>query len=119
MCARTDQWLNCTPERGVKRLVGWLTSQEQERQRRSFACGNAKIENKDITPEAIETAASALASDDSRMERVTPGLLAANFFDHSGSQQRPQQIHGALLGYAQCTPYLRRSHAAVVAEQLE
>jgi len=43
-----------------------MTSQEQERQRRSFAYGNTKIENKDITPEAIERAASALASDDSR-----------------------------------------------------
>lgn len=43
-----------------------MTSQQQERQRRSFAYGNTKIENKDITPEAIETAASALASDDSR-----------------------------------------------------
>jgi len=43
-----------------------MTSQEQERQRRSFAYGNTKIENKDITLEAIETAASVLASDDAR-----------------------------------------------------
>jgi hypothetical protein len=42
-----------------------MTSQEQERQRRSFAYGNTKIENKDITPEAIESAASALASSES------------------------------------------------------
>ena len=42
-----------------------MTSQEQERQRRSFAYGNTKIENKDITPEAIESAASALAASES------------------------------------------------------
>jgi hypothetical protein len=43
-----------------------MTSQEQEQQRRSFAYGNTKIENQDITREAIERAASVLAADDSR-----------------------------------------------------
>ncbi len=43
-----------------------MTSQEQEQQRRSFAYGNTKIENQDITQEAIERAASVLAADDSR-----------------------------------------------------
>jgi hypothetical protein len=41
-----------------------MTSQEQEAQRRSFAYGNTKIENKDITPEAIERAAAVLADGD-------------------------------------------------------
>lgn len=43
-----------------------MTSQEQEQQRRSFAYGNTKIENQDITQEAIARAASVLAADDSR-----------------------------------------------------
>lgn len=43
-----------------------MTSQEQEQQRRSFAYGNTKIENQDITEEAIEKAASVIAADDSR-----------------------------------------------------
>lgn len=43
-----------------------MTSQEQERQRRSFAYGNTKIENRDITPEAIEKAASVLADEDAK-----------------------------------------------------
>jgi len=43
-----------------------MTSQEQEQQRRSFAYGNTKIENRDITPEAIERAASVLAADESK-----------------------------------------------------
>jgi hypothetical protein len=34
-----------------------MSKQEQEQQRRSFAYGNTKIENRDITPEAIERAA--------------------------------------------------------------
>jgi hypothetical protein len=42
-----------------------MTSQEKEQQRRSFAYGNTKIENQDITQEAIERAASVLAADDS------------------------------------------------------
>lgn len=41
-----------------------MSKQEQEQQRRSFAYGNTKIENRDITPEAIERAASVLAEDD-------------------------------------------------------
>jgi hypothetical protein len=41
-----------------------MTSQEQEAQRRSFAYGNTKIENRDITQEAIESAASVVADDD-------------------------------------------------------
>lgn len=41
-----------------------MTSQEREQQRRSFAYGNTKIENKDITQEAIERAASVLAAED-------------------------------------------------------
>ena len=41
-----------------------MTPQEQERQRRSFAYGNTKIENVDITEEAIERAADALAEGD-------------------------------------------------------
>jgi hypothetical protein len=43
-----------------------MTSQEREAQRRSFAYGNTKIENKDITPEAIERAAAVLADDDAQ-----------------------------------------------------
>lgn len=38
-----------------------MTPQEQERQRRSFAYGNTKIENVNITEDAIERAADALA----------------------------------------------------------
>jgi hypothetical protein len=41
-----------------------MTPQEQEAQRRSFAYGNTKIENRDITQEAIESAASVVADDD-------------------------------------------------------
>lgn len=42
-----------------------MTPEEQEQQRRSFAYGNTKIENSNMTVEAIEKAASALADDDS------------------------------------------------------
>jgi hypothetical protein len=38
-----------------------MTPQDQERQRRSFAYGNTKIENVDITEDAIDRAADALA----------------------------------------------------------
>jgi hypothetical protein len=38
-----------------------MTPQDQERQRRSFAYGNTKIENIDITEDAIDRAADALA----------------------------------------------------------
>jgi hypothetical protein len=41
-----------------------MSKQEQEQQRRSFAYGNTKIENRNITPEAIERAASAVAEED-------------------------------------------------------
>ena len=41
-----------------------MSKQEQEQQRRSFAYGNTKIENRDITPEAIERAASVIAEED-------------------------------------------------------
>ena len=41
-----------------------MSKQEQEQQRRSFAYGNTKIENRDITPEAIARAATALAQED-------------------------------------------------------
>jgi hypothetical protein len=40
-----------------------MTRQEQEQQRRSFAYGNTKIENRNITREAIEKAAVALAAE--------------------------------------------------------
>ncbi len=43
-----------------------MSKQEQEKQRRSFAYGNTKIENRDITPEAIERAASVLAEEDAQ-----------------------------------------------------
>jgi hypothetical protein len=43
-----------------------MTTQEQEQQRRSFAYGNTKIENTNITLEAIEKAATALADNDSK-----------------------------------------------------
>jgi hypothetical protein len=43
-----------------------MSKQEQEQQRRSFAYGNTKIENRDITPEAIERAASVIAEEDPR-----------------------------------------------------
>jgi hypothetical protein len=43
-----------------------MTSQEQEQQRRSFAYGNTRIENGDITLEAIEKAASVVAHDDAK-----------------------------------------------------
>jgi hypothetical protein len=38
-----------------------MTPQDQERQRRSFAYGNTKIENVDITEDSIARAADALA----------------------------------------------------------
>lgn len=41
-----------------------MSKQEQEEQRRSFAYGNTKIENRNITPEAIERAASVVAEED-------------------------------------------------------
>jgi hypothetical protein len=41
-----------------------MSKQEQEQQRRSFAYGNTKIENRDITQEAIERAATILAEED-------------------------------------------------------
>ena len=41
-----------------------MTKQEQEKQRRSFAYGNTKIENRDITLEAIDRAASVIADED-------------------------------------------------------
>ena len=43
-----------------------MSSREQEQQRRSFAYGNTKVENKDITPEAIEKAANALADENAK-----------------------------------------------------
>ena len=43
-----------------------MTSQEQEAQRRSFAYGNTKIENRDITPEAIENAVLVVADDEAK-----------------------------------------------------
>lgn len=43
-----------------------MTPQDQERQRRSFAYGNTKIENVDITEDAIDLAAHALAQDERR-----------------------------------------------------
>lgn len=41
-----------------------MTKSEQEKQRRSFAYGNTKIENRDITLEAIDQAASVIAEED-------------------------------------------------------
>lgn len=41
-----------------------MSEQEQEEQRRSFAYGNTKVENRDITPEAIERAASVIAQEE-------------------------------------------------------
>lgn len=41
-----------------------MTPEEQEEQRRSFAYGNTKIENEDITRETIDREADALAEED-------------------------------------------------------
>lgn len=43
-----------------------MTQEEQERQRRSFAYGNTKAENDDITRESIDSAAEALAANDGK-----------------------------------------------------
>ena len=40
-----------------------MTPQEKERQRRSFAYGNTKVENRDITPDAIAAAADVVADE--------------------------------------------------------
>lgn len=39
---------------------------DQELQRRSFAYGNTKVENRDMTHEAIDKAAGIIAAEDSR-----------------------------------------------------
>lgn len=41
-----------------------MSDADRERQRRSFAYGNAKVENENITMEAIDAAAKAVAPDD-------------------------------------------------------
>ena len=41
-----------------------MTKQDREKQRRSFAYGNTKVENSDITPEAIEAAAESVSQGD-------------------------------------------------------
>lgn len=43
-----------------------MNKQEQEQQRRSFAFGNTRIENRNITLEAIERAASVIAAEESQ-----------------------------------------------------
>ena len=40
-----------------------MTPQEKERQRRSFAYGNTKVENRDITQDAIAAAADVVAAE--------------------------------------------------------
>ena len=45
-----------------------MTAHEQEQQRRSFAYGNTKIENTEITVDSIERAAEALAHGPSVMD---------------------------------------------------
>jgi hypothetical protein len=40
-----------------------MSPQEREQQRRSFAYGNTKVENRDITLEAINSAADVVASE--------------------------------------------------------
>jgi len=43
-----------------------MTEQEQEAQRRSFAYGNTRIENRDMTREDIENAVSVVAADEGK-----------------------------------------------------
>ena len=54
-------------EKSLVELMEWskkvqMTPQQQESQRRSFAYGNAKIENDRITREMIDSAANAIAA---------------------------------------------------------
>lgn len=42
-----------------------MTKEDREKQRRSFAYGNTKVENSDITPEAIEAAAKSVSQGES------------------------------------------------------
>lgn len=46
-----------------------MTASERETQRRSFAYGNAKIENENITRETIDREAEAMAELDDQQER--------------------------------------------------
>ena len=41
-----------------------MSKQQEEQQRRSFAYGNTKIENRDMTRQAIERAATVVAEED-------------------------------------------------------